>query len=776
MPTGTYNLIEQPCVPVCWKPALPAPAAGGFPDRVGLRELLLRSHDIESLAVADAPAHAALLRVLYALTARVAGLTAQGPEGDWDERRLDILDAGRLPPSEVDAYFRTFEDRFFMFAPGGRPWMQDPRLADECDPTNTAGVNKLIVTRPSGNNHAWFQHSSDTAAEAPTVPEAFLSLLMWHYYGPSGRCSSREVNGVKSATATAGPLRTALSYHPEGTSLFETLLAGLVPPEDSVHGEEDLCPWEEDTLSDPDRPPQTSRGPRSRHTGRSQHALLLVPDENSTHVRDAYITWAYRGNRMPREDDYLIWQVSQQGNRYPRPADASRSLWRDLDALLLQHPPAGTAQPQQPRVFRSAAEVSENLRVRALGFDQEGQAKDTQFIDASTPAVLGYAEDNDARTVPAVGRLRQLGELYGRRLDRAVKRAWAAYTREAKTDGVSWAVEAGARYWPRAEAEFWARFRLLDPTDDVTDGGFDAAAIRRSFLRLAEEAYDAVTQPAMGTVRGAKAVSEARIDLYRTPAKNRATAAGPRAKTKEPTQMTTTPPPASGDTATNRPTISTGSIPHQSGTAHTTRSRAFTSWVEQVCREDAGARSALRSGLRKDLDSVRRMHRLVAPWLPEHASEDVERAHYAIAAMIASQPRSALVAPEHVGPNPSLTRRRRSSLGTAFAVAVTKGSGRERDMRAGTAESRLNLLTRQSITGIHRHLPASVGYLRSLGVEVDWAQLLGDLENWRKNSGRISRTWLQDFYRLRNRDAAQQADNADEEELTADSAAATAST
>ncbi|MEV4679939.1 type I-E CRISPR-associated protein Cse1/CasA [Streptomyces kurssanovii] len=533
MPTGTYNLIDQPCVPVRWKPG--ASTEGELPDRVGLRELLLRSHDIESLAVADAPAHAALLRILYALTARVAGLTEQGPEGDWDERRLDVLDASRLPAAEVDAYFRMFEDRFFLFAPGGRPWMQDPRLADQCDATNTAGVNKLIVTRPSGNNHSWFRHDSDTAAVPPTASEAFLGLLVWHYYGPAGRCSSREVNGVKSASAKAGPLRTALSYHPEGSSLFETLLAGLVPPEAGVSEKEDLCPWEQEELPDPDNPPRVSRGPRSRHTGRSQHALLLIPDEDSTHVRDAFITWAYPGERMPREDDYLIWQVSQQGNRYPRPANAGRALWRDLDALLLQHPPAGSAHPQQPRVFRSAVEVSEDLRVRALGFDQEGQAKDTQFIDASTPAVLGFAERNDARTVPAVGRLRQLGELYGRRLDRAVKRAWAAYTRDAKADGAAWAAEAGARYWPCAEAEFWARFRLLDRTGDVADGGFEPAATRRAFLRLAEEAYDAVTEPVTRTVRGAKAVSQARIDLYGGIPKNRATEPGRRSTTKEPT-------------------------------------------------------------------------------------------------------------------------------------------------------------------------------------------------------------------------------------------------
>ncbi|MCX4851861.1 MULTISPECIES: type I-E CRISPR-associated protein Cse2/CasB [unclassified Streptomyces] len=244
--------------------------------------------------------------------------------------------------------------------------------------------------------------------------------------------------------------------------------------------------------------------------------------------------------------------------------------------------------------------------------------------------------------------------------------------------------------------------------------------------------------------------------------------------------MTTTPPPTAGD-ITSPPDTAAGKIPQQNSTPRAGRSRTYTNWVERICREDAGARSALRSGLRKDLDSVQRMHRLVAPWLPDSCPADVERAYYTVAAMIAAQPRSTLAAPDHTAtdpvqpdeqePSPS-TRWQRTSLGTAFATAVTEGPGREKEMRAGTAESRLNLLTRQSVNGLHRHLPASVGYLRSLGVDVDWAQLLDDISLWRHRSGRISRTWLQDFYRLRDKAAAQQADDADEQELSADPAPA----
>ncbi|MGW7045127.1 type I-E CRISPR-associated protein Cse1/CasA [Streptomyces avermitilis] len=394
--------------------------------------------------------------------------------------------------------------------------MQDARLAGQCHGGNTAGVNKLIVTRPAGNAHAWFRHGSDARPDLPSAAEAVLSLLVWHYYGPSGRCSAREVNGVKtaSASATAGPLRTALSCHPEGDTLFETLLAGLVPPGVTVRRSFDLCPWEREELPDPDAAPPLPCGPCSRLTACSQHALLLVPDENSPGlVRDAYITWAYRTRRIPRDDNHLIWQISQQGNRYPRPADSRRALWRDLDALLLHEPP-GTAQPQRPKVFDYTSEVSEDLRVRALGFEQEGQAKDTQFVDAGTPPVMGFTEQKAPATAPAVGRMRQLGEMYGRRLERAVKRAWAEYMNDPKANGDTWAAEAAARCWPGAEAEFWDRFRHLDNTGHTLGAGFDPAAARTAFLRLATDAYDTVTASVTRTQRGAKAVSHARIDLY----------------------------------------------------------------------------------------------------------------------------------------------------------------------------------------------------------------------------------------------------------------------
>lgn len=233
--------------------------------------------------------------------------------------------------------------------------------------------------------------------------------------------------------------------------------------------------------------------------------------------------------------------------------------------------------------------------------------------------------------------------------------------------------------------------------------------------------------------------------------------------------------------------MTTESPPDRPTSARRTQRQAYTSWIEQTCKNDPGARSALRSGLRRGIDEVPRMHRLVAPWLPRDGAvpDSEQRAYYAVAAMIAAQPRSRYSEADDEetqaapGPDSSSDKvlpdqravaeaprvgRYGVSLGTAFALAVAQGPGREREMRESSAESRLNLLTRQSVTGLYRHLPASTRYLRELDVPVDWAQLLDDLIAWPVHSGRISRRWLQDYYRLRAKADHAKAARADEQE------------
>ncbi|TXS44089.1 type I-E CRISPR-associated protein Cse2/CasB, partial [Streptomyces sp. uw30] len=77
--------------------------------------------------------------------------------------------------------------------------------------------------------------------------------------------------------------------------------------------------------------------------------------------------------------------------------------------------------------------------------------------------------------------------------------------------------------------------------------------------------------------------------------------------------------------------MTTQTVTDDPTTARRRRLVAYTAAIEELCRDDPGARTALRSGLRCGLDDVPRMHRFVAPRLPlnGHLPEAEQRAYYA---------------------------------------------------------------------------------------------------------------------------------------------------
>ncbi|MFI7342974.1 type I-E CRISPR-associated protein Cse2/CasB [Streptomyces sp. NPDC050085] len=180
----------------------------------------------------------------------------------------------------------------------------------------------------------------------------------------------------------------------------------------------------------------------------------------------------------------------------------------------------------------------------------------------------------------------------------------------------------------------------------------------------------------------------------------------------------------------------------------------FVGQVLRICEESPGARAALRSGLRKRVDDCERMHWVIAGLVPEahRHYENTERAYYAIAAMIAS----ASASKSHAGTAPEQTVRSRRNFGECLAGAVDAGL-----LRESSAEARLRLLTKQSVGGLHRTLPASV---RIVGEQLqfgDWVRLLADLRAWDLDRPRVTRQWHQSFYRTRLRSEREAADRAD---------------
>jgi CRISPR system Cascade subunit CasA len=480
----SFDLRREPWAPV-------STAAGQ--ELVSLRELFLRAHEFTDLTVPVPPAKSGGLRILYALTARITGL--DNPSG-WTDRRLEVLAAGAFDPAVVEAYFSAYADRFDLFDQH-RPWLQDPRLATEC--AKSAGVNKLVFDRPSGQNQVWFAHHTDGVPVAVDSAEAVWYLIAQLYYGASGRCSTRRVDGQEFANTSAGPLRSAVSYHPVGSNLFQTLVLG-VPDPDGADSEPGDCPWEQPALPDPFTPVAAVR-PLQVLTGPFQHAILLVPDQTGRVVADAYLTWATRAKTERPHDPYVLRLRNRKENTwYRRQAQGDRALWQDVEALVADRP-----NSTRPPVLRDCDELrfADDLTVQAFGFDQDGQAKDRQWFTGATPPILRWRERKDPVAAGGIETIHTAAEIFGRRLDAGLKDAWKELAAVGGRNAPAgpWMQEGTSFYWARAEQVFW---------DHVERRAYDDASF--AFLRLARDSIEHV-MPEQPTPRLAKAAATARRRL-----------------------------------------------------------------------------------------------------------------------------------------------------------------------------------------------------------------------------------------------------------------------
>ncbi|WP_308409282.1 type I-E CRISPR-associated protein Cse1/CasA [Streptomyces sp. BV129] len=514
--SGGFDLRDEPWIPVR--------LASGEALRLGLRDVFKRAHEISDLELPVAPAAAGLLRILAAITSRIGrdGDVALGDARvgehieDWMALRRQVLGRGMFDQEVVDRYFdeEVPAGRFDLFD-AERPFLQDPRLVAECvgpkGEANPSGVNKLVFGRPTGVNGAvLFGHHTDAAPVPVPAAEATWHLIAQLYFGPSGQCTPRRITDNRTGSTDAAPLRKTLSYFAWAPELFATLVLAVPRPDVEADWEAtDACPWEEN-LNSPLGPMTPLTWPGRLLTGQFRHAVLLVPSADRRTVTDAYITWATHEPARVTRDPYLILDRRKDGDFQPREADGSRALWRDLDSLLLK---TNRRDAQRPPILEALPKRLGPMRVRAYGFEQDGQQKDSIWFQSTTPPVLQWQEESDPAMARHIKRCHEAAEDTGDRLDFAAKIAWkiaadattdtspkARIRLDARKPG-PWASAAVNRYWPAAEDEFW---RLATPEHIGTD-------VTRPFIEAALTALDeAIGQVSRADIRVARARSRAR--------------------------------------------------------------------------------------------------------------------------------------------------------------------------------------------------------------------------------------------------------------------------
>jgi CRISPR system Cascade subunit CasA len=443
-------------------------------DQVGLRALFTTAHTIDDIAWTMAPAVSVLLRIATAIAARITGLDDPHLDSDqWHERRRELLHRkDGFDSDTVNAYFDRHH--FQVFDPA-RPWLQDPLLASQCD--HPSGLNSLVFGRPAGNNLAWLSPHHDRNPVPISTGQALQHLLVHHGYGNAGGCTARTTATTAKPRAAAGPLRATVSFHPIGPSLYHTLLMSIPAFTGTQHTTGDACPWEDHTgPPDPDAALPEVTWPGRLLTGRSLHALLLVPEQSGRTVTDAYLTWATVHTPRPAIDPYLVIRtnasapVEATGKRRlkARRASADRAWWRELEALLLagdEHQPT-----RRPQVFDTLndlpADLRTGVRVRVCGFDQDPKTIQHRWYTALTPPILPWAQENDPLRAERIARCCSTAEAVGAKLTTLANTAWQQATTPGRQDGdqaskqrrprdSSWTTAARAGYFARAENVFW---------------------------------------------------------------------------------------------------------------------------------------------------------------------------------------------------------------------------------------------------------------------------------------------------------------------------------
>ncbi len=320
----SYNLVDEP-----W---IPCRTANGV-RQCGLKETLLRAHEIAELRDASPLVTVALHRLLLAILHRTFGpASAAAWKRLWDGRRF--------PAEPLEAYFTQHRDRFDLFDER-RPFYQDAAFRAKAP----GGINQLVRELARGNNATLFDHTAEDPP--PALPPAIVAraLIAEQAYA---------VGGGKSELGytTSGPLVGSVAVLIRGETLFETLVLNLIryPDTEGFPAEEDDAPvWERC-----DRPIDGSPSPNGYldYLTWQSRSILLHTDSADLRCRVSALSYAQGRKLAPATYDPMVpYRSDEEGDRAIRLSEA-KDLWRDSAALFQLKKPDLTRK-KNGKVFRA---------------------------------------------------------------------------------------------------------------------------------------------------------------------------------------------------------------------------------------------------------------------------------------------------------------------------------------------------------------------------------------------------------------------------------------
>ncbi len=494
-----FDLIKEPWIP-CLRP-------DGSVEQVGLKEALTRSSEFLAVVGETPLVTASMYRLLLAVLHRVV----DGPQtaDDW----ISLWQSERLDPGRVNAYFRKWSDRFYLFHPD-HPFYQWPD-----DRVDQKSIRILRGEFSHGENATLFDHSTKERSTKWPPAVAARALLSAQNFGVAGSCHPKL-----KLYFSHSPLAKGVFFLLGGNSLFQTLLFNLLPYayiEDRFMGF-GLPVWEVDNPFMSNR--SVPLGYLDYLTWPSRK-IMLLPEKDTSGYFVEHVTISPGLSLPDHIFDPMKHFISSRSKGWTVTRfQENRALWRDSAVLLELKDRSAVKAPVgfhlMADMIAEYGVLPEDIefRIIALGMaagpiDSERKAKagKIHFYRHETMSLPGkYFEDRDL-LLKLSGALEK-AETLGRSLNIAAYH-FALFTiapryvdkdltkvkidklsRDAAGDVLShWAV--GRRYWTSLEIHFHKLLRDL-PNGDAALERWNEALVRSS-----RESFDYVERHMSGSVR-----------------------------------------------------------------------------------------------------------------------------------------------------------------------------------------------------------------------------------------------------------------------------------
>jgi CRISPR system Cascade subunit CasA len=337
---GEFNLIDKP-----WIPCI---TLEGIDVEYGIRDTLLKAHELceicDDSPLVTVAIHRLLLAILY--RAHKGPLNFPGWKELYKQKRVkqEILDS-YLNECEWQHRFNLFDSQY--------PFYQMSKFETK----EAISINRLATECASGNNATLFDHSSDAEIVSWTLEKATRQLLACQSFALGfGRSGNAKIDGkdeVLPYSADAILLR-GMNVWAQGSNLFDTLLVNLGYSNDTS-----IPPWEldqphlhRDKLIGRERMVAASSGTVDRLTWQSR-LVRFVP--NGNYVSHMYFTQGRSADKSPN-DPMKVYRASKESGISTVSLSSSKAAWRDAHSIILIAPVG--SDERRPECFNVIARAS----------------------------------------------------------------------------------------------------------------------------------------------------------------------------------------------------------------------------------------------------------------------------------------------------------------------------------------------------------------------------------------------------------------------------------